>query len=343
MALVKLSLEQPMSGPGAQILLLSKLRAVSRRLGFDTLQRERMELVQSEIMTNQVKHAQGKGMLQIWETMAPYPALDIFAIDYGPGIKHVANAAEDGFSTVGTMGHGLGTIRRLSNESALYSLTGKGNKIGWSGVAVWARFHTGRDACICGCDTGAYLRAYQDGPFNGDCILIKCSGNKLRWLHLDGLGHGQEAAEAAGGARDILEQSEPLERLMELASDALRGSRGAVGLVGEADPARGTVELCGVGDMLSIHIENDTGQKTSFSPGILGHAHRSLTTHKLNLGDGILITASDGLRGNWDTGSLPGLWRLHPQMVTLLLGELLGRVADDKSVFAIKLNKRGGQ
>lgn len=342
MELVKLSLEQPMAGSGAQILLLSKLRAVSRRLGFDSIQRERMELVLSEIVTNQVKYAHGKGMIQVWETGAPYPAIDIFAIDYGPGINNVANAAEDGFSTAGTMGHGLGTIRRLSHESALYSLTEKGNKIGWRGVAVWSRFHTGRKDCVCGCDTGAYLRAYQDGPFNGDRILTRCFDKKLRWLHLDGLGHGLEASQAADEARGILERPEPLKRLMEMASDALRGGRGAVGLAGEADPARGIIRLCGVGDMVSIYIKNDTSRKTSFSPGILGHAHRSLTTHRLNLGDGILITASDGLRSNWDAGSFPGLWRLHPQMVALLFGALLGRVADDKSVFAIKL-KMGGE
>ena len=52
---MKLLIEQGAKGDSGVVLLRSKLRAVSRRMGFNDLKREQMELVCNEMVTNQNK------------------------------------------------------------------------------------------------------------------------------------------------------------------------------------------------------------------------------------------------------------------------------------------------
>ena len=72
---MKLLIEQGAKGDSGVVLLRSKLRAVSRRMGFSDLKREHMELVCNEMVTNQNKFAEGNGLVQIWETAHPRPEI----------------------------------------------------------------------------------------------------------------------------------------------------------------------------------------------------------------------------------------------------------------------------
>ena len=47
--------------------------------------------------------------------------LELLVIDRGPGIADVAKALEDGYSTAGTPGTGLGAVVRMSDLFDLYS------------------------------------------------------------------------------------------------------------------------------------------------------------------------------------------------------------------------------
>ncbi len=342
--MIRLVSEQAVTGESGIILVRSKLRAVSQRMGFSAVKREYIELAATEMLTNQQKYARGTGLLQIWEAVHPFAALDLFALDFGPGIDDLATASRDGYTTSGTLGQGLGAIRRLSQASAVYSLSQRqANGRPWHGVAVWARFSPERELPGLHCQVGAYLRAYHDAPFNGDCICVQAEEGTLRWLHMDGLGHGREAAMAVEGMADFVERDIRLDRLLDRVSSHLRGGRGAVGLAGEVR-ADGAVSLCGVGDMMAASVGSGGRQNIHFAPGILGHAHRSFVMNGLQLEpEQLLITASDGLRTRWTEETFPGLWTLHPQMVALLLGNTVGRSNDDKSVFALRVGHEEGK
>ncbi|MEN6587568.1 MAG: hypothetical protein ABFE02_16125, partial [Sulfuricella sp.] len=67
----KLLHSNPVQSESAAILLRSKVAAIAQRLGFSELKRENMALVVSEMVSNQIKHAGGKGMLQIWQQPGP--------------------------------------------------------------------------------------------------------------------------------------------------------------------------------------------------------------------------------------------------------------------------------
>src|SRR5512139_1419933 len=86
------------------ILLRSKLVAITQRLGVPALKQENMLLVASELVSNNVKHAAGRGMVQLWKQ--PGHVLDLLSLDFGPGIADVAAAERDGYSTACTLGKG---------------------------------------------------------------------------------------------------------------------------------------------------------------------------------------------------------------------------------------------
>ena len=343
--ITRLLLDQAISDDSSQALLRSKLRAVSRRMGFKDAVRERIELVCNEIISNQLKYAGGHGLVQVWEYgNSEFSALDLFALDYGPGISNLPDAMKDGYTTSGTMGKGLGTIQRMSAEYEVYTLpSGLSHDSPWHGTAVWSRFYVGNKPPSHPFQYGHHLRAYQDDVYNGDCICVQPSIDSVKWLHADGLGHGKEAAEGLVGAENVLDSSTPLDGTLLNLSQRLRGGRGAVAMACEIDFTALMLRICGVGDMSAFLICNGERKVLNFSPGVLGHEHRSFEMVELPFPkQALFITASDGLRRNWNLNTFPGLWRLHPQFIALLLGNVASRNNDDKSIFVIRSTPNKG-
>ncbi len=155
----------------------------------------------------------------------------------------------------------------------------------------------------------------------------------LRWLHLDGLGHGEEAhAATANQSNNLLNHDNPTAILASV-DQKLHTTRGAVAITGEIDLARYELQLSGVGDM-SAHIYNqEQMQQITFAPGILGREHRSANVLQSSFGKKcVIVTASDGIRRNWDTNNFKGLFNQHPQLIAYTLGNIMGRISDDQSI-----------
>lgn len=339
---MRLLLDQAINSGASQVLVRSKLRAVSRRMGFTDTARERIELIANELITNQVKHAGGHGLMQVWEVAGAHPALDIFALDFGPGIPNLPAAMSDGYTTAGTMGKGLGAVARLAAESGFYTMpAGMAEDAPWHGLAVWARIYVKNKPPPQPVQTGMFLRAYQDAAFNGDAIFQHVGRHSARWLHCDGLGHGQPAAEALTAAVGVLDSVTPLDGILDRLSKRIRGGRGAVAVAAEVDVAAQKVRLCGVGDMAAYLICNGDRRTVNFSPGVLGHEHRNCEHVELAFPpQALLLTASDGLRRNWGLEHFPSLWRVHPQLIAFLLGNTITRNNDDKSIFVARTAPR---
>ena len=318
----------------ALILLRSKLVAITRRLGVSNLERENMLLVAAELVSNNVKHAAGRGMVQLW--LQPGRVLDMLALDYGPGIANLAIAEEDGYSTSSTLGKGLGAIRRLSDESYIYTQQAQpGQARKWSGTVILARF------CLdkknkeekSAFRFGLYSRSLSDERYNGDRIYLQKCGKILRWLHLDGLGHGEEAQAATADLAAHLLNYESPQAILATVDQQLHDTRGAVAITGEIDLAKYSLRLSGVGDMNAHIYDQEQVQHIAFAPGILGREHR--TANVLQTGFGrkcVIVTASDGIRRNWDAANFVGLFNQHPQLIAYTLGNIMGRISDDQSI-----------
>jgi anti-sigma regulatory factor (Ser/Thr protein kinase) len=94
-------------------------------LGFDAVRAGRLAIIVTEAGTNILKHA-GEGTLYIMpsQTAAALPGVDVVAIDNGPGIADLAFSLQDGVSTAGTAGTGLGRCAaRPTNSTSGASAT----------------------------------------------------------------------------------------------------------------------------------------------------------------------------------------------------------------------------
>src|SRR5215207_6177153 len=88
------------------------VKNLAQELNFSETDTERAAIVVTEAASNLMKHAQ-QGRL-ILRTLSS-DAIEILALDNGPGIANVARAMEDGYSTANSKGIGLGAISRLAS------------------------------------------------------------------------------------------------------------------------------------------------------------------------------------------------------------------------------------
>ena len=109
---------------------------LARHIGFDDVRAGQLAIIISEAATNIVKHAQRGEILLRKVLRGGTSGIEVLAIDNGPGMANVRQHMQDGHSTTGTYGVGLGAIRRLSQEFDLYTAPGKGTVLM---VVVWGQ------------------------------------------------------------------------------------------------------------------------------------------------------------------------------------------------------------
>ncbi|HVM52824.1 MAG TPA: anti-sigma regulatory factor [Acidimicrobiales bacterium] len=99
---------------------------LAERLGFDAERVGEVGIVATELATNLVKHAaQGAVIIRVVRS-EEIAGLQLLAIDTGPGMADPRQSAEDGRSTSGSLGIGLGAVSRLASAVDGYSLPGRG-------------------------------------------------------------------------------------------------------------------------------------------------------------------------------------------------------------------------
>jgi serine/threonine-protein kinase RsbT len=112
-------------------------REVATRLEFSTTDVTLIATAVSEIARNIVRFADS-GEVVVTELQEPRRGISIVARDAGPGIPDVEQALQDGYSTYQGLGLGLPGARRLMDEFAVVSETGRGTTVTmtkWRGEA----------------------------------------------------------------------------------------------------------------------------------------------------------------------------------------------------------------
>lgn len=192
-----------------------------------------LAIVVTEAATNVLKHG-GGGEILLHRFGS---RIEIAALDNGPGIADAAKCFEDGFSTSGTPGSGLGAISRLSSFRDLYSVPGCGaalvvhvNGTGSRGVINIP--YPGEQAC-------------------GDTWTFDQTPDRARLFVVDGLGHGVAAAAAAHAAANAVESNPTLKPagLLDAVHARLRSTRGAAASVADILACGDRVEFAGVGNV----------------------------------------------------------------------------------------------
>ncbi len=103
--------------------------AQATRIAMDPYAREALAISVSEVATNQLRYAVGGQIRVDVVERDGRRGVEVEARDEGPGISDLARAMEDGYSTGGSIGGGLGAVRRLMDDLDIDTEVGKGTRI----------------------------------------------------------------------------------------------------------------------------------------------------------------------------------------------------------------------
>ncbi|UWZ49043.1 SpoIIE family protein phosphatase [Dactylosporangium matsuzakiense] len=299
----------------------------AQRLGFSEQRAGEVAIVAAELASNLHRHADGGALSVRCLRRGEVGGVELVAVDSGPGMADLPFSSVDGHSTAGTLGIGLGAVRRLSDVAAGYSLPGRGTVLTaqlWAGekrrmvpppVAGLSRPITGERAC-------------------GDRYAARAVGDVLLVLVADGLGHGPLAAAASSAITDVFLASDvdAPGRLLELLHRSVSHTRGAA--VSVARVSDGAVVFAGLGNVAGAIAFPDGERRGMVSmPGIVGHQSRSVREFTYELPpEGVVVLHSDGVSDRWNLRDYPGLSRQDPLLIAATLLRDAGVRRDDACV-----------
>lgn len=316
--------------------------SLAARAGLGETERGTLAVVVTEAATNLARHARG-GRVRLSVRGEPEAAgIELLAVDEGPGIANLNRAFEDGFSTAGTAGQGLGAIRRMAGEFDLYSRAGAATGCGTALVArVWsAAAQRARLAAAARPQVGAVCVPLAGERASGDAWAVFGDGARTLVAVADGLGHGPDAAEAAEAAMRVVHRSPDAApvALLHAAHAALRATRGAALALVEVDEARGTVVFAGVGNVVAVVLAPDGSARTLASHnGTVGHSMRTVQAFNYEWpAGGTLLLHTDGINTRWRLDTYPGLLRHDPALLAAVLHRDAARGRDDATVVALR-------
>lgn len=296
-------------------------------------------LIVTELATNLAKHATGGEILlrPIHHDGASgaVKGLEVLAIDRGPGVGDVARAREDGYSTAGTLGHGLGSVERQSDFFQIFSQP--------TGTVVLARLWAKRpiaDPRKSSYEIGAVAVSSPGEDISGDEWDWRMRDGRLAIMVADGLGHGLAAHDAATAAVDVFQRlhEESPSRVIADVHASLRATRGAAVAMVAVDTDRGVASYCGLGNITAVVVPPSGPRHGMISQnGTAGHvANRILEFAYPVPRQSAIVLFSDGLTSQWDLDRYPGLRTRDPSVIAAILYRDFSRRRDDVTVVVAK-------
>ncbi len=319
------------SSPGAV-----RRRAVelAERVGLDRDRTGEVAIAITELATNLVKYAEDGLVLLRLLRRGGLGGIELVAVDAGPGMRDVHALFQDGRSTTGTLGIGLGAVHRLASAYDVASTVGVGTVI----VASFWQDPPEPPAPVAG-----LTRALEGETECGDAYAVRLTDRGYLLLLCDGLGHGHLAAHAAReGTRCFRESAEesPAALLREM-HRAMTATRGAAAAVAHVDLTAVRVTYAGVGNIAGRIVGHGRSRGLMSVPGIVGHNLRTVNDVNYDLEDGSLVVMhSDGLTDKWDIGRYPGLLARSPLVVAATLMRDAAVRRDDASVLVCQVGGR---
>lgn len=177
---------------------------------------------------------------------------------------------------------------------------------------------------------------------SGDLHVVKEFAGGALIAVVDGLGHGEEAAEAAGMAVTTLEEhaEEPVEALVRRCNEELRGTRGVAMSLVSLNAAGRTMSCLGVGNVECVLIRGrghaaPARESVMLRGGVVGYSLPPLraSVFPYSCGD-TLIFATDGVRSGFVAGPW---WSERPQQAADRILTQFGRGTDDALVLVARV------
>jgi anti-sigma regulatory factor (Ser/Thr protein kinase) len=303
--------------------------STAQRLGFDETLSGKLALLATEACRNVLVHGGGGQMIIAAVAENGAALARILAIDKGEGIANIAEAMSDGYSTAGTMGGGLGAMRRISTTLDIF--TGRGGTI--------VLLELGEPAPKQALEIAGFALPYPGERVSGDAWFSYQTPQRMLAFLADGLGHGWGAAEAVKEAVDTFRRRVELApgEILGYLHDALRKTRGAVAAVAEIRPEENLLIYAGVGNISGVVLHGGGSRSLVSHNGTLGMTVPKIQEFRSEWSpDSILVLHSDGLQSRWDLSSYAGLLSRRPGIIGGALLRDFRRQRDDASVVVVK-------
>ncbi|MEJ1240273.1 ATP-binding protein [Chryseolinea sp. T2] len=314
-----------------------EIHLLSSKGRFNENQVAEIDIIVSEMCTNLIKHGGGGEILvRLMQQDQDADLFEIICIDNGKGFDDAAKVMRDGFSTTQTLGHGLGSIARLSDTFQILS------RPDW-GTILYCCKHSSRvnDSIKRKVDIKAVCVAKHGETVCGDGYELKAKGSAIQVLFGDGLGHGPMAHEAVTEACSIFRNThtdDPAEMIREMHRE-LRKSRGLVCSIASLDLKKNEWTVCGVGNIMSRIYSGITYKNYMSYNGVVGmnipkSLNNSIVPAEKNQR---LIMCSDGIRSGWDLSKYPAILRYDNAVIAASIHKDYSRKTDDTSVLVASI------
>jgi anti-sigma regulatory factor (Ser/Thr protein kinase) len=291
-------------------------------------------LATTEMATNLVKHA-GKGHILVQRLQSDENSgLRITSVDNGPGIPDVSKAISDGHSTAGSLGTGLGAIKRLSDSFEVYTIPG-------SGTVIIAEFWLKKRSP----PAKTPIRvAVVSEPIHGEDVCgdgwgVRVGADTTLLMVVDGLGHGVLASEAAREAERIVAAArrDSLHDILQDTHAALKKTRGAAFALAKIDTVKRLLTFVGVGNISASIVRAGSSRGMASYNGTVGQQMERVQEFNYPWSDdSILVMHSDGLATRWNLDAYPGIWNKRPSVIAAILHRDFYRGRDDVTVLVAK-------
>ncbi len=316
-------------------ILKKEIHAKVAEAGFTKTKSAEIDIIVSEMTSNLLKHATGGEVLfgHILNDDSEY--VEILSIDNGPGMTDARRMVADGVSTTNTLGHGLGSISRLSDTFDIYS------QPGW-GTIVLSRVYKRKPAGKRAFEMRTLVVAKPGERVSGDGCYYKVNDEYLKILVADGLGHGPEANRAVNEAVSSFKTcpyNDPVEVIKYMHGD-IRKTRGIVGTVIMYNFRKKTWTIGGVGNISSKLMNFLNFRNYIPYNGIIGHnIASSMKAQEYSQSEfPQIIICSDGLKSRWDTSRFTLIGRHDLSILNAALYKEFARGTDDMTVVSCKAN-----
>ncbi|MXV15059.1 ATP-binding protein [Hufsiella ginkgonis] len=317
-------------------LLKKEIHRRAQDAGINATRLNEIDLIVAEMTSNLFKYGDSGEVLMGVFANGGSPYIEIISIDHGPGMANPARMMQDGVSTSNTMGHGLGSIKRLSDVFELYTLPG------WGTIVLSRVYDDPKDIKR---ERKLIVRpivvSKPGETVSGDGLMIKQTDKYIKLMLADGLGHGPEANKAineAAACFKVFPDYSPTETLRFIHSN-IRKTRGAVAAVICYDFETKTWASAGIGNIAARIVGAASFRNQMSYNGIVGHNIPGSMSDQHYPADQFnqVILCSDGIKTRWDLTKYPMIFKHDLTILSAAIYKDHARKTDDMSVVVAKI------
>lgn len=317
-------------------LIKKEIHRLATEGGIPAARINELDLIVAEMTSNLFKYSDDGELLMGVFANNGNPYVELISIDNGPGMMNPSRMMQDGISTSNTLGHGLGSMKRLSDTFELYS------QIGWGTIVLSRVYSDPENVKEKNMVVMRPIVVYKPGErTSGDGFVYKKTDKYLKMMLADGLGHGPEANLAvneAATAFKVFPDYSPTETIRFIHS-AIKKTRGAVMNILCYDFGRKVWTSAGVGN-IAARIFGPVNFKNQMSyNGIVGHNipntmnDQDYQTDEYNQ----VMLCSDGIKTRIDMARYPMMYKYDLTILAAAIYKDHARRNDDMSVVIAKV------